>query len=99
MRREMKNGDKTNVHSSFRFLPLTTIPRHYFTVHIVPVTSSADCQCICSLGKHSFTLMAETLMLTGHQRHLGNMGVAMVSNAKDSVPASFGIQKLPFKPG
>lgn len=38
------------------------------TVHIVTVTSSPDCRCICSPGT-AFTLLAESLMLPGEHRN------------------------------
>jgi hypothetical protein len=90
MRTEVKTRNKCS--QFFRFLPLTTIPGRYVAVHIVTVTSSPDCQCTCSPGT-AFTLLADT------QRHLGNIGTAMVFDVKNSVPASSGIQKFPFKPG
>lgn len=79
--RKWKEERKQNVHNSSRFLPLTTPPRCYLTVHMVRVTPSQNCQCMC-LPDTTLTPLWETHVLTEHQKHLGNRKI-MISDSKN----------------
>lgn len=79
--RKWKGERKQNVHNSSRFLPLTTPPRRYLTVHMVRVTPSQNCQRMCLPGT-TLTPLQETHVLAEHQKHLGNRKI-MISDSKD----------------